>query len=220
MVAGFFLLNQPIHLFLGEKWKKQNLKVFKSGHPDRSDAPVETVECTKTITMLQVLTHTSGISYGFDAAGVLNPVDRLLTLKFQEKFGGGEERDSFTLESMCDALAEVPLVFTPGTQWHYGYNTDICARLVEVISGMRFSDYLQENIFSPLGMTDTRFHTLPQDRHRLADCFVEMPNKPLGQALVNISTQTQQKRYLSDSSPPFESGGGGLYVPVMPLHVV
>eukprot|EP00935_MAST-01C_sp_MAST-1C-sp1_P002328 g2328.t1 len=74
---GKFLLNHPIHLYLGEKWKKNNMRVYVSGHPKAGN--VRTVPCDKSITMLQVLTHTSGLTYGFDAEGILNPLDAVYT---------------------------------------------------------------------------------------------------------------------------------------------
>jgi CubicO group peptidase (beta-lactamase class C family) len=147
---GKFLLNHPIYLYLGPKWKKANMTVFDGGHPKAGN--VRTVPCSKNITMLQVLTHTSGLTYGFDAEGIMNPVDAIYT-----KTKGIHSERGTTLESFCDTLAELPLLFQPGTCWNYGFNTDVCARLVEAISGQKFSDYLNEHIFEPLGMVDSSF---------------------------------------------------------------
>jgi CubicO group peptidase (beta-lactamase class C family) len=114
---GKFLLNHPVYLYLGPKWKKTNMKVYAGGHPKADN--IRTVPCSKNITMLQVLTHTSGLTYGFDAEGVVNPVDAIYT----NTEGLGMQHGT-TLESFCDTLADLPLLFQPGTCWHYGFNTD------------------------------------------------------------------------------------------------
>jgi CubicO group peptidase (beta-lactamase class C family) len=197
---GKFLLSQPVHLYLGEKWKKKNMQVFASGHPRAGN--MQTTACEKSITMKHVLTHTAGLTYGFDAEGVANPVDWLYSQKL--------ETAGQTLEQFCDKLADLPLLFTPGECYHYGYNTDVCARLVEVISGQKFSDYLQKHVLGPLNMTDTSFNCPPEKRHRLADNYVELAGKPAGKALRNFSKDSSQAHYTADHLPAFESGGGGL----------
>lgn len=68
------------------------------------------------------------------------------------------------LGEMIDRLAEAPLVFHPGTSWKYGMSTDVLARLVEVVSGMSFDDFLEKRIFEPLGMKDTAFY-VPKENH-------------------------------------------------------
>ena len=65
------------------------------------------------------------------------------------------------MRGFTDAAAELPLLFQPGTCWHYGINTDICGALVEAISGMPFADFVRQRIFEPLGMPDTAFWVPP-----------------------------------------------------------
>jgi CubicO group peptidase (beta-lactamase class C family) len=69
------------------------------------------------------------------------------------------------------ALGEHPLVYQPGTQWHYSLSTDVLGRLVEVLSGQPFDVFLRERIFEPLGMDDTRFYVPPQDEPRFAQIY-------------------------------------------------
>ena len=76
---------------------------------------------------MDVLTHTSGLSYGFDPAGIVNPVDAIYAKNLDQSVG---------LLAWADKLASLPLFFQPSSCWHYGYNTDICGALVEAISGM------------------------------------------------------------------------------------
>ena len=73
---GKFQLEDPIHFYLGDAWRKENMNVFVAGTVDE----YTTEPCTKSITMRMVMNHTSGLSYGFDATGALNPVDGLLCI--------------------------------------------------------------------------------------------------------------------------------------------
>ena len=126
------------------------MKVFVSGNVD----DYTTEPCNRSITMRMVMNHTSGLSYGFDAAGALNPVDGLY---FKHK--RGIHGSGLTLEQMVDGLADMPLFFQPGSHWNYSLGTDVCGRLVEVLSGEPFDVYLQRKILTPLGM-----HVSPQAR--------------------------------------------------------
>lgn len=139
---GKFQLEDPVSLYLGPKWRKENMKVFVSGTVD----DYVTEPCTKSITCRMMMNHTSGLSYGFDATGATNPVDGLY---FKHKRG---MYDSVNLEKMVDGLAEMPLFFQPGSAWNYSLGIDVVGRLVEAISGEPFEDYMERVIFKPLGM--------------------------------------------------------------------
>ena len=80
-------------------------------------------------------------------------------------------RHGLTLEGVCTLLAEYPLKFHPGTHWNYGLSTDVCARLVEILSGERFDHYLRANVFEPLGMFDTDFSVPAGAVDRFAACY-------------------------------------------------
>ena len=140
---GKFQLEDPIHFYLGERWRKENMEVFVSGTTE----DYTTEPCSKSITMRMVMNHTSGLSYGFDATGALNPVDGLY---FKHK--RGIHGSGLSLEEMVDGLADMPLFFQPGSRWNYSLGTDVCGRLVEVLSGEPFDVYLQRKILTPLGM--------------------------------------------------------------------
>ena len=81
-----------------------------------------------------------------------------------------------TLQDMIDKLAQVPLEFSPGTAWNYSHSTDVVGYLVEVISGQRLDRYLQEQIFEPLGMTDTAFWVRPEQAERLGSTYAAAPS--------------------------------------------
>eukprot|EP01052_Picozoa_sp_SAG31_P008719 SAG31_NODE_444_length_15625_cov_6.047469_6_plen_245_part_00 len=152
---GKFGLEDPVHFFLGEKWKKEKMKVYVSGGVD----DMITRQCTRSITMRMVMNHTSGLSYGFDASGTVNPVDGLY---FREK--RGIHARGVTLKQMVDDLADMPLFFTPGEHWHYSLATDVCGRLVEAISGQPFETFVREQLLIPLGMHDTNFFVSSETR--------------------------------------------------------
>ena len=89
---------------------------------------------------------------------------------------------------MVDHLLNFPLAYQPGTRWHYSVSTDVCARLVEIISGQPIDRFLQERIFEPLGMRDTGYHVPPQELSRLAEFILLLI------VLIQISPQKILKR--------------------------
>src|SRR5258708_18069670 len=99
--------------------------------------------------------------------------------------------------------AGYPLEFHPGTHWLYSVSTDVCARLVEIISGQRFDDYLRETIFEPLSMNDTGFMVPDEKVGRFAACYRRNASKKL---VVVDDPQCSGYR----KEPSFLSGGGGL----------
>ena len=157
---GKFQLNDPVKLWLGPKWGRKRMRVFvRGGTPDA----YETVPCETSIRVWHLLTHTSGLSYGFDEHGQANPVDVLY-----HRSGVVKQRRGAALTEFVDALAALPLVFQPGQHWHYGYNTDVVGRLVECISGQPLDEFLRARVFAPLGMYDTGFDVPPAKRGRFA----------------------------------------------------
>ena len=103
-----------------------------------------------------LLTHTSGITYGFDTRGVANKVDRI----FNEKLRACPAAKKSLATFAEDFLPSVPLIFQPGSSWFYGYNTDVLGRIVEIVSGMSLEAFLRSRIFEKIGMTDFEFSFL------------------------------------------------------------
>jgi CubicO group peptidase (beta-lactamase class C family) len=137
---GAFHLGDPVHKWL-PAW--EHLRVYRYGqHPN-----FVTTATDRAMTVHDLLTHTSGLSYGIVENTHLDAAYRKLAI------GDG----SGTLADMMDKLAQLPLAFSPGTRWGYSVATDAVARLVEILSGERFDDYLHRRIFEPLGMVDTGF---------------------------------------------------------------
>jgi CubicO group peptidase (beta-lactamase class C family) len=112
-----------------------------------------------------------------------------------------------------DTLASLPLLFQPGTQWRYSMSTDVCGYLVELISGMPFADYMQENICNQLNMSDTSF-MIPADKQ---DRFSELYSHDEDGNLIPLEAGTFRIRDYT-SSTPSPSGGAGL-LSTMPDYV-
>lgn len=105
------------------------------------------------------MSHASGLASGF-----LEP-ESLITQRYTARKVLNYET---TLAEMMDILAALPLDFHPGTSWGYSYATDVLGRMVEIISGQSFDEFLRLRIFEPLGMRDTGFFVPPESHDRLA----------------------------------------------------
>lgn len=227
---GRFQLNDPAHWYLGEKWRQENMNVFAgwSGDDGRRRLDYKTVPCANDIQIVHLLTHTSGLSYGFDPSGRGIPIDRVYAKTFNDpsrKKVPGTADDPSMLRAFCDNLAEMPLLYQPGTQWNYSYATDVCARLIEVLSGLCIDEFLQRRVFSPLGMVDTTFDVKPGDAARLVTSYRYVPPKEgttfsvIGSddALLFPHTGSFEGYddpgrdwLVSNHRPKYLSGGGGL----------
>jgi CubicO group peptidase (beta-lactamase class C family) len=197
---GRFMLDDPAHKYIPE-WEK--LGVWVAGaHPNfvtkRPDRPMS---------VRDLLSHQSGLTYGFtyrnsvDAAYRQQEIMSTATLGFP----------ATTLAENVKKLAEIPLVFSPGTQWNYSISTDVCGYLVEVISGMPFDQYLKKNVWGPLGMVDTGFFVPDAQIERFAACYA--PTASGGRSLQD-DPQTSPYR----ANPVLFSGGGGMVSTARDYH--
>ena len=179
---GHFQLDDPIHRWIPE-WRDVHVK-----EPDPAGG-ARIVPAHRPVTVRDVLTHTSGIGYGFEHG------DLDLT-------NSGWMR-GHDLESLCAQLAGWPLRFQPGTRWLYSLGMDVAARLIEVMSGLRFDEYLRAELFEPLGMVDTSFAVADADVERFAACYGRNARKEL--VLVDDPERSSYRR-----QPRLLMGGGGL----------
>ncbi|MFK4583719.1 serine hydrolase domain-containing protein [Bradyrhizobium ottawaense] len=145
---GRFQLDDPIERFIPQLANRRVLR------PDASTLQ-QSEAAIRPITIRHLMSHSSGLSYGLLDPGTLI-------------FNAYKERKvinpATTLGEMMDVLADLPLIFHPGSSWEYSIATDVLARLVEVISGERFDAFLQSRILGPLGMADTGFVASDPDR--------------------------------------------------------
>jgi CubicO group peptidase (beta-lactamase class C family) len=185
---GRFQLDDPVHRFI-PSW--QNLRVFVGGnYPTFKTAPVE-----RPMTIRDLLSHTSGLTYGFMERTNVDAAYRKLGVADQTRSG-------YTLQDMVDTLAELPLEFSPGTRWNYSVATDVIGHLIEVISGQRLDAYLRARILEPLGMRDTGFVLEDEQAARFAANYERQADGSL-KMIDNPEQSSYRKR-------SFFSGGGGL----------
>jgi len=224
---GRFQLGDSVHRYLGPAWRKENMRVWSgwTGDEGRQQLQYETAACDSSITVAQLLTHTSGLSYGFDPSGRGIPIDRIYAKRFERptaKTVG--EGDPSMLGAFCEGLAGMPLWFQPGTRWNYSYATDVCGRLVEVLSGKPLDVFLRERIFEPLGMLDTAFEAPPEKAARLVHNHQHVVPERRGHDVIagdesltfphvgslrDVDAHSRPA-YLDGSRPKHLSGGGGL----------
>ena len=160
---GSFLMDDPVSEYIPE-YKHMLLSVRQ---PDGS----WTVEEAKEPMLMK---HVFNMNVGFYDFGD-SPTAKGLK-EVHDKLGGSKFQAGYSLAEEIRALAEVPMLFEPGSQWQYGYGIDIMAVVVEVVSGMRLGDYKQKNIFDPLGMKDTGFRFRPGWRERMEECVKRLPD--------------------------------------------
>jgi len=186
---GRVLLEDPVSAYIPEFAEMQ---VFTGGTPTAPKVrPAQTV-----MTVKDVLTHAWGLTYGFFFQNNLDAM-------YREDGLGDFQLPDYTLEEGMRRLATKPLAFDPGTAWNYSMSTDVCGRLVEVISGMGLDQYFAEHITPPLGMADTAFHVPADKVHRFTSNYQLTPEDPLA-----TFDSFDSSPYLSP--PVFLSGGGGL----------
>lgn len=199
---GKFALDDPIAKYLPEY---ANLQVFSAQNEDGS---LVLVDPNRPVTIRDLMRHTAGLTYGkfsntpvdmeYRKAMILQPEDTLA--EFSEKIG------------------KLPLLVQPGTQWIYSVGVDVQGRLIEVLSGQTLGEYLEDNIFTPLGMSHTGFVVKDEDKDKFGPAYV-VDMSTDAPVLIRLTDEnspkiTQGILYKIDSSfldkQKLESGGGGL----------
>ncbi len=185
---GLVALDDPVHRVIPE-WR--DLGVYQGGFMEtfRTERP------ERPMLMIDLLRHTSGLTYGFQQSTNVDAAYRKLKI--------GERIGEATLDDMIAQLAKVPLEFSPGTAWNYSHSTDVLGYLVGKISGEPFDQFLRKHIFEPLGMSDTGFHVRPGQEDRFAACYAATPRG--GMVLFD---DPEKSAYLK--TPRLLSGGGGM----------
>lgn len=161
---GRFLLEDPVSKYLPEFKNPKVLVKPPSGQ-------THTIPATHEITIRDLLRHTSGITYNWNAT--LGPMYQTANV------GHGMLSYDGTLEDSVKRLAAQPLLFNPGEKWEYGLSTDVLGRLVEVVSGQPLDEFFRTRIFEPLGMKDTYFFPPANKLDRLATAYTYYEGKGL-----------------------------------------
>ncbi|WP_375490674.1 serine hydrolase domain-containing protein [uncultured Jatrophihabitans sp.] len=155
---GAFELTDPISNWLPEF---ADMRVYVAG----SDLRPKTEPATEPIRVWHLLTHTSGLTYGFHRA---HPVDAMYRTAGYE----WSTPEGVDLAGAVEAFAAMPLLFQPGTEWNYSVSTDVLGRLVEVLAGKPLDEVFREWILDPLGMVDTTFEVPAAEHGRVAALYL------------------------------------------------
>ncbi len=192
---GKFDIDDPVARFLP---KFADMQVLKPGATSITDVE----PANSPMLIKQAMSHSAGLSYGF-----IEPMS-VVDQAYMAAGLNGVAVNDITLEQLCDTLATVPLAYQPGAMWRYSFGTDVTARIIEVISGQRFDEFLKERIFEPLGMVDTDFHVPPEKIDRLVTMYAP---KVMMQPMTPGLNKADDPATGGWSKPKaMLSGGGGL----------
>ena len=183
---GKLRLDDPVSRFIPE-FKNQQAAVLQAVATDDTPLKFYSVPAVHDITIKELLTHTSGLSSG--------PMGQSVVTK------EGRRRPEDTLQTYLPRVARSPLEFQPGERWMYSASDgfDVLARVVEVASGMPLNQFLQQRIFTPLGMTETSHWPSDDQMPRLVSAYAFTDGK-----------MVKNQNSMSMSSKVYFAGGGGL----------
>ena len=184
---GAFTLDDPVTNYIPEF---EGLRVISGVSEDGS--PI-LVDASRAPTMREIMSHTAGFAYGLAGTDVANTAFR------EQKI-----LESPDLQTFIERVADVPLIFEPGTAWAYSASVDVQGYLIEKLSGQNFGEYLETRIFAPLGMVDTGFFVPEADYSRFSEVYGFDPES--GHMVPVPYPQVQFRQ----STIAMESGGGGL----------
>ena len=185
---GCFQLDDPVARFIPAF---ADARVFAGGDAES----FQTVPLARPVTVHDLMTHTSGLTYGFQHEHPVDALYRARRIEFNANLG--------PLADLVDAAAAQPLLFQPGARWNYGVSTDVLGRLVEIWAGVPLDTFFQERIFAPLGMDDTAFHVPEGQGHRFASNYTRADDGGLA-----LHDPAHGSRFLEPARTL--SGGGGL----------
>ena len=196
---GHFRLHEPVSKFIPA------FKEMRVLPPEDAEDSASPVPATRQITIWNLLTHTSGLTYHWN--------ERLGPQYNDAGITHGLLQDESTLAEKMKVLATIPLLHQPGDRVEYGLSIDVLGHLVEVVSGMPFNEFLAERIFKPLDMTDTHFFIPEAKRERLATVYertgdgpiMRKPKEPTVNGSLIYSTD-----YPYNGPQTYFSGGAGL----------
>lgn len=192
---GKFGLDDPISKFIPEFKNPTVLTGFRM-----ADSTYTTKPAAREITIRHLLTHTSGLGYG-----VIDGDERFKAIYKKAGVTDLFTTEDITIEASVKKLAKLPLHHSPGDAYIYSEGLDVLGYLVEVVSGMSFSDFLQTRLFLPLGMDDTNFYQ-PQAK---ANRLVKVQTKTNGK-WVHFYDTFYDVDYPIKGAKRFFSGGAGL----------
>ncbi|WP_293881865.1 serine hydrolase [Sphingomonas sp.] len=193
---GKVALSDPVAKFLPEF---ADIGVFVSGG---GNTPFKTRPPASPMRMIDLLRHTSGLTYSFQERSNIDAAYRKAGF---ERFDGG------TLDEMVAALGQLPIEFDPGSAWNYSVATDVLGAVVQRVSGQSLDAYFAEHILGPLAMVDTGFQVPADKLARVPDCYVWDP-------VTRMKLYDPGEGTAWGKAPKLLSGGGGLTSTIGDYH--
>ena len=194
---GLVAVDTPVHHVLPEF---KDIAVYNGGG---GGVPFVTKPTAEPMRMVDLLRHTSGLTYSFQNRSNVDAAYREGKI---EGWHGGHDLDGF-----IGALAKIPLEFSPGTAWNYSVATDVLGAVVQRVSGLSLDQFFRDRIFAPLKMKDTFFQVPKGKLDRLTDCYTLLPGK--GRVMYDRGAESAWSR-----APKLLSGGGGLVSTALDYH--
>ena len=193
---GKCLLEDPISKYIPEFKSPIILKEVNT-----KDSTFTSEPSPSEITIRQLLSHTSGIGYGFTNSKVSG------VIYGKAKIPDGANIENATIAEKMKILAKQPLLHAPGTKWTYGLGIDVAGYLVEILSGQTLSDFCEERILKPLDMKDTHFFRPESEENRMVSVFTEINGN-----LLNAMPFPQAKNlyFPTRGAKTYFSGGSGM----------
>ena len=196
-------LGQPLKDIMPEFWDVNVCTEHgRKGNPHPAARP---------ILIQDLLNMTSGYGYGSYCEDSFYGEHQTSDL-IEELNNDAEGLCKITTQDFAKKIARIPLNFEPGTDYQYGFSADILGAVIEKVSGKKFSTFLKENIFEPLGMEDTAFYVPKSKQPRLSKIYKSVLDPKVIDkfALLPFEGCNLGIQYKMDHAPSFESGGAGL----------
>jgi len=184
--AGKLRLDDPVAKYIPSF---ANTKVGVERKAGNGEEVLDLVPVNRPITIQDLMTHTSGITYGFYGYGLVRK------LYADAKLHDGD----FDNAEFAERIARLPLATQPGALWNYGHSTDILGRIIEIVSGKSLLQFEQDNLLGPLGMTNTSFFVTDPAKHKML--AQPMPNDRDFRVGYESNPAVERK---------WQSGGGGM----------
>jgi len=195
---GKYLLNDPLSdylpefkdMFVKQKFKSsdEGRKIAEGNQSTSSWTEEPVVPAKNPIRIKHLFTMSAGFNYNLNSPAIQKYIK--------------ETHGEFPTRTIAKAIAEQPLDFEPGTHWQYSLCHDVLGAFIEVVSGKTLGEYMKENIFDPLGMTDTSFEVTPEKQQRLAPQFLFDDEQGFARQIENTCIYVLGSRY--------QSGGAGI----------
>lgn len=203
---GCFQLDDPVSTYLPEFGATP---VWRGGTASLDDVDAQTTP----MTIRHLMTHTSGLTYGFMQSNVVDAAYRAANIEFPGT--------ASSLAELITAVAQIPLICQPGSGWNYSVSTDVLGRLVEVWSSKSLDEFFRDRVLQPLQMVDTGFSVAPADRARFSALYAPLsggdmsnvgkvvtPTEIAQRGGLKLQESAADSRFLQPTG--LYSGGGGL----------